>query len=132
MFSTLASLVLGVHVALFLLLGAGAAASAVGWWLPRAGIARLFWPIFAITVVWALAPASCPLTMLETWLRQQQVPGWERLYDLPQTVTQALFGVRLPRVVYSVLGVGLLGLGVLGFWRTWRQDEAPPRGATDV
>ena len=66
----LADLVLAAHIALFLLLVAGVSVSAAGWWRPGARAALAFWPMLALTLAWAVAPVDCPLTGLETWLRQ--------------------------------------------------------------
>ena len=115
----LGDLVLVAHIALFLLLVAGVTMSAAGRWRPGSRAALVFWPVLALTLAWAVAPVDCPLAGLETWLRQREVPGWERQLDLPEHVTTALLGVQLHWVVYRVLGIGVLALDTVGFWRSW-------------
>jgi hypothetical protein len=122
----LADMVLAFHIALFVSLGIGVVLAALGYMRRHRNLNLLFWPVFAVSMGWALIPVECGLTELEVWLRQQVEPGWTRPLDLPQTVAQWLTGRVMPRQLFVAMGLFMVGLAILGFWRSFfKKGRAP-------
>ena len=129
LFRAVADLVLAFHIALFVVLGTGVILAALGLMRHHQRLNLLFWPALTVSLGWAMIPVDCGLTDIESWLRQRVEPDWTRPLGLPETVTNWLIGVVLPRQFYLALGGLMSGLAIFGFWRCYgkgRISSPPP------
>ena len=117
----LADIVLVVHILLWLFLGAGVVVAVMGWMRRYRKLALVFWPTMAVTLV-NLAVPGCILSDLERWLRQIEVPGWNRDMSLARTVSGTVIGYHPPDTLFTVVGVLLFSLAVYAFVRYHLRD----------
>ena len=112
----LGDIVLGVHILLWLFLGAGVVVAVMGWMRRYRKLALTFWPTMVVTLV-SLAAPGCILSDLERWLRQIGVPGWSRDMSLARTVSGTITGYYPPDAIFTALGILLFSLAVYAFVR---------------
>ena len=98
------------------------------------GFVVLRWPrvawLHAPTVLWGggieFVGAACPLTGLENRLRalgaEQGYPeSFIEHYLIPLIYPELLFPGGFPRAGFIALGVAVLGLNAIIYWRLWRR-----------
>lgn len=118
---TLANVVLGAHITLFVVLVLGLVLAAAGWMRRRTRVAAVFWPALVVTVGWQALP-GCALTTLERWLRWRDSPGWDRDMSILRTVLETVAGTRPPWVIDYIFPVTLAAVAVYAFGRYHLRD----------
>src|SRR5438105_13818452 len=120
LFLTLAALVKGFHISLFGLLAIGAVLSASGW-TPRGRMARVFWPVFFVSILWTISGVPCPLTELQWAFERMADPMAPRPGPLAQSGVHTVLGVVPAREYILAADLAALALGIIGCVRSYSQ-----------
>lgn len=103
----LANIILTIHILLFVGIVVGLFLASVSILKRYKKISLAFWIITIITLGSQLIP-GCQLTTVETWMRHQVDPTWERENSIAKTLSSEL-GIELPERFFTGLGI-ILGV----------------------
>lgn len=115
-----ANVVLGSHMALFVVLVVGLIAAAGGALRYRRRLANAYWGTLVVAALWQPLP-SCILTDVEKWLRHRVDPDWDRTVSAQRLLVRELVGVDLGERVFWWVGVVMVVVAVYAFWRYHRE-----------
>lgn len=123
MYAALADLVLLAHAGFIVFAAAGALLLRR---FPRVAWLHLPSVLWGVGIEWS--GGVCPLTPLEVWLRRRAgAAGYEGGF-VEHYVTALIYPAGLTRGMQAVLGVVLLLVNVLLYWRAWSALRGRPRG----
>jgi len=111
-----ANIVLGLHMALFVVLVVGLIAAATGVLRYRTRLANAYWGTLLVAALWQPLP-SCILTDVERWLRHRVDPDWDRTVSAQRLLVRELAGVDLGERVFWWAGVVMVVVAAYAFWR---------------
>lgn len=108
-----------LHLAFMAGLALGAWLALRGWLRRRPKLAAAYYLVLAVSTLSQFVMPWCTFTYLETVLRQQVVPGWERGSSLLAAIVAGLTGWRPPELLFGALGALMVGMALWAFWRDY-------------